>query len=207
MKIPLEKKNPTPDSSLWVEKGRCGKTTAIHSQALPDVVKTGRYAVLLSADFRWIATGLVLLVAAAIASPALGQTANLNVSAQVQASCNVIGGDLDFGLYTGDATEGQGSFSYQCTNGTNITLSLGPGQHLQPGGSRAMTGNGGTLRYQLFRDANRQQVWREGPEEGLDVDDTEASEQDVPVYGLIEAGQDVPAGSYNDVVLITLNIQ
>jgi spore coat protein U-like protein len=129
------------------------------------------------------------------------------VSAQVQASCNVIGGDLDFGLYTGDAKPGQGSFSYQCTDGTNITLSLGPGQHAQQGGSRAMTGGGGTLRYQLYKDSARQQVWREGPEEGLDVDDTPSSQEDVPVYGLIEADQDVPAGSYNDIVLITLNIQ
>jgi spore coat protein U-like protein len=163
--------------------------------------------VLISCDFRWIAVGLVLLVAAAIASPVLGQTANLNVSAQVQASCNVIGGDLNFGLYTGGETEGEGSFSYQCTDGTNITLSLGPGQHLQQGGSRAMTGGGGILRYQLFRDANHQQVWREGPDEGLDVENTPASQQDVPVYGLIAADQDVPAGSYNDIVLITLNIQ
>jgi spore coat protein U-like protein len=150
---------------------------------------------------------LVLLVAAAIASPVLGQTANLNVSAQVSASCNVFGGELNFGLYTGDATEGEGSFSYQCTNGTNITLSLGPGQHLQEGGSRAMAAGQGILRYQLYKDSNRQQVWREGPEEGLDVDDTPSSQEDVQVYGLIEPDQNVPAGSYSDIVLITLNIQ
>jgi spore coat protein U-like protein len=162
--------------------------------------------VLISSDFRWIAAGLVLLVAAAIASPAQGQeTANLNVSAEVQASCDVFGGSLEFGIYTGEAKQGQGSFSYQCTEGTEITLSLGVGQNGQGDGSRAMAGDGGVLHYQLYQDSARQEVWGNAGD-ALGVTAPSSSEETVQVYGLIPADQDVPAGSYSDIVQITLNI-
>jgi spore coat protein U-like protein len=162
--------------------------------------------VLLSSNFRLIAGGLTLVVVAATGAPALAQeTANLNVSAEVQASCDVFGGSLNFGIYTGDATEGQGSFSYVCTDGTNITLSLGAGQHEQDGGIRAMAGNGGILRYQLYSDSGRAQVWGTAGD-ALGVTAPSSSEETVQVYGRIEADQDAPAGSYSDTVQITLNV-
>ena len=164
---------------------------------------------LLPTDFRLIAGGLTLIVASATGAPALAQqdTANLNVTAQIQASCVVNGGSLNFGVYNSDeAKEGQGTFSYECPQGTNITLKLGAGQH-PVGGSRAMaSGGSGTLRYQLFKDSSRQDVWNDTESGGLTVPDTSDQEEVVQVYGLIASGQDLPAGTYSDVVQITLNI-
>ena len=164
---------------------------------------------LLSSDFRLIAGGLTLIVASATGAPALAQqeTANLSVTAQIQASCVVNGGSLNFGIYNSEeAKEGEGTFSYECAEGTNITLKLGAGQNAD-GGSRAMaSAGGGTLRYQLFKDPNHQDVWSDTESGGLKVPDTSDQQEAVQVYGLIEGGQGSPAGTYSDVVQITLNI-
>jgi spore coat protein U-like protein len=167
--------------------------------------------VLLSSYFRSIAGGLTLFVATATGVPALAQqdTANLNITAQIQATCVVNGGALEFGTYTPadqDAKPGEGSFSYECTEGTRISLNLGAGQH-EAGGSRAMAraGGGGTLTYQLFKDSNRGDPWGLGTG-GMIIDDTPGEVTTVDVYGLIEAGQNSPTGNYSDVVQITLNI-
>ena len=53
--------------------------------------------------------------------------AQLTVTAQIQASCTLESGTLPFGLYTGDQKDGAGQFTYECTDGANITLGLGPG--------------------------------------------------------------------------------
>jgi spore coat protein U-like protein len=158
-----------------------------------------------------IAGGLTLMVASTTGVPALAQqdTANLNVTAQIQASCVVNGGALDFGTYTPadeNPTFGEGSFSYVCTDGTRISLNLGAGQNEQ-GGSRAMArvGGGGRLTYQLYKDSGRDDPWGLGTG-GTTIDETPAEETVVDVYGLIEAGQNSPTGNYSDVVQITLNI-
>jgi spore coat protein U-like protein len=62
------------------------------------------------------------------------------------------------------------------------------------------------LRYQLFKDSSRQDVWSDTETGGLTVPETSDQEEVVQVYGLIEGGQGSPAGTYSDVVQITLNI-
>jgi spore coat protein U-like protein len=157
----------------------------------------------LASHFRLAAGALMLL---SLAGPAAAQTANLNVTAQVDAMCEVFTGSLNFGTYTSAADkEGEGEFSYECASGTNITLSLGPGSHAQEGGARAMAAGAARLRYQLYRDPNHQQVWGTDGD-ALDLQAPSSSEENVTVYGLIEAGQDAPAGSYSDVVQITLTV-
>jgi spore coat protein U-like protein len=146
----------------------------------------------------------VLLVAAAIGSAALGQTADLSVTAEIQATCTLDGGSLNFGTYSGSATEGQGSFIYECTSGSSITLSLGPGQN-QEGAVRAMADGAERLLYELYQDAARQQEWGEDVD-AVSVVVPSGAAQTVQVYGLIPPDQDAPAGNYNDVVQITLNV-
>ena len=62
------------------------------------------------------------------------------------------------------------------------------------------------MRYQLFKDPNHQDVWSDTETGGLKVPDTSDQQEAVQVYGLIEGGQGSPAGTYSDVVQITLNI-
>ena len=162
---------------------------------------------LFPSNFRFLTGGLALLLVAATGPAALAQTANLSVTAEVAASCEVVGGSLNFDPYTStDESTGQATFSYTCTNGTDITVTLGDGQNPQ-GGSRAMLrdGGGGTLTYGLYKDSNHTDAWGLGTN-GITVAETSAEQQTVDVYGLIVAGLTPPAGTYNDVVQITLNI-
>ena len=162
---------------------------------------------LFPSNFRLIKGGLAFALVAVTGPAALAQTAELSVTAQIEASCVVNAGSLDFGPYTStdlDPTEGEGSFSYQCTSGSDITLSLGPGQNLQ-GESRAMASGAARLLYNLYQDVGHDQEW------GTDgtafiVENTPSTLETVDVYGLIEPGQEAPAGSYSDSVTITLNI-
>ena len=162
---------------------------------------------LFPSNVRFLTGGLALLLVAGTGPAALAQTADLSVTAQVVASCQVVGGSLNFDPYTStDESTGQATFSYTCTNGTDITVTLGDGQNPQ-GGSRAMVRDGGseTLTYGLYKDSNHNDAWGLGSE-GIEVAETSAEEETVDVYGLIEVGQTPPAGTYNDVVQITLNI-
>jgi spore coat protein U-like protein len=158
-----------------------------------------------SPRLRSIAGALGLTPAIAAGAAAAADTANLSVTAQVEASCDVFAGSLNFGTYTATAAkQANGSFSYECTSGTSITLSLGQGNNPE-GGSRAMAAGQNRLRYQLYRDSNRQQVWGMD-EDGLALQVPSSSQQSVTVYGLIPAGQDAPPGNYSDTVQITLSI-
>jgi spore coat protein U-like protein len=163
--------------------------------------------VLFPSNFRLIKGGLAFALVAATGPAALAQNATLNVTAEIQASCEVTGGTLAFGAYTSaeDATA-DATFSYVCTEGTNITVTLDGGQN-DEGGSRAMLRSGGEdlLPYGLYKDVNHGDPWGLG-ENGIVVEGTSAETELVEVYGLIAAGENSPAGLYNDVVQITLNI-
>jgi spore coat protein U-like protein len=162
--------------------------------------------VVFASHFRFVAGGLALAAVAIAGRTTLAQeTATLSVSAQVAETCTLIGGSLDFGSYTGDAKEGEGSFSYECTSGANISLSLGSGSHSEGNGIRGMLSDGNLLQYRLFSDAGRQNVWGENGDAFL-TQAQSSTQQTVPVYGLIDGGQDVPPGAYSDTALITLNI-
>jgi spore coat protein U-like protein len=163
--------------------------------------------VLFPSSFHSIKGGLAFALLAATAPAALAQTADLSVTAEIQASCVLNGGSLDFGTYTSTAgtdTQGQGSFSYQCTNGTSIFLSLNGGQN-EDDDTRAMVSGTDRLVYELYRDPARQEVWR-SESDALSVGPTSAALETVQVYGLIPQGQTSPAGTYNDVVQITLTL-
>lgn len=172
--------------------------------------KSRGYAVFLAFDMRLILAAFGFVLMAAISQAALGQTANLEVSATVDASCTLTGATLAFGTYTATAsgpTESNADISYNCTPGMNITLSLdgGGGGDVQ---NRAMAGPAGaSLPYQLYKDDSGAAVWGVGATDGLTVPDTPGGQQSVTVYGQIPAGQQAAAGAYADTVLITLAVQ
>lgn len=163
---------------------------------------------LLSSDLRLLLATFGLVLIAATGRAALAdETANLQVTAQVDASCTLTGGTLAFGTYTATAiepTESDADIGYSCAPGTNIILSLDAGGQAQ-GENRGMAGPGGaTLAYQLYKDDARSQVWGIGPANGVTISGTPGTPQTVPVYGAIGPGQQTAAGAYTDTVLITL---
>jgi spore coat protein U-like protein len=150
----------------------------------------------------------VLLVLAALAhAPPAGSATDtdvLHVTATVQSSCSLSGGNLDFGTYTSgqpgnlDAT---GTISFVNCNG-NLSFALDGGssgnvnaRYMQQGASR--------LFYQIYRNSVRNAVWGSGSE-AHSVVLFGAQSGSVPVYGRIPPGQSVPDGTYTDTVNITL---
>ncbi|MHA7835576.1 MAG: Csu type fimbrial protein [Algiphilus sp.] len=93
-----------------------------------------------------------------------------------------------------------------------ISLDTGASGTYSP---RAMTEVGGDgLSYNLYRDPARTEVWGDGTGGSFVVSDTigglltiGTQSEDYPVYGRIPAMQDVTAGSYSDVITVTLDVQ
>ncbi len=166
----------------------------------------------LSSNLRLIVGAVALLLVATTGHVVLAQeTADLNVTASIVAECTLSGNTLDLGNYDAadsNGAEGSANISYQCTNGTNITVGLGGGGQQQgAGGRRAMLrqGGGGTLLYDLYTDTGYGTVWGTGSD-AVPINGTSAAEETVQVFGLIDPDQPELAGSYTDVVQITLNI-
>jgi spore coat protein U-like protein len=163
-----------------------------------------------------------LAAVAFVALSTLGTTAyagtatdNLAVSATVTANCTIdASAGLSFGAYdpvvTNASTDltGSGTISTTCTNGATVTLLLGQGANADTGSTdaapvrRMLSGASDYLSYDLYTDAGHTTVWDNTT--GTSVSGTGAS-VDTTVYGVITAGQNVPAGSYADTVLATVS--
>jgi spore coat protein U-like protein len=162
-----------------------------------------------------------LAVAAFVAALALSgtvyaatATSNLPVSATVTANCTIdASGGLAFGAYdpvvTNASTDltGTGTVSTTCTNGASVTVTLGQGSNADTGSTdaapvrRMLSGASDYLGYQLYTDSGHATVWDNST--GAPVSGTGGA-VNTTVYGLVAAGQNVPAGSYSDTVVATV---
>jgi spore coat protein U-like protein len=97
-----------------------------------------------------------------------------------------------------------GNVSVTCDIGTIYTITLSPGSGTYA--SRAMTGPGIPLSYNLFTDPTRVLVWGDGTSGTLAVPGTSTglTATNHAVYGRIPARQNVPVGSYTDTVIVTV---
>ena len=152
----------------------------------------------------------ILMLGAAIALLTAGgataqtRTAQFSVRAEVIADCSITAQDLNFGTYSeAAAASGSTPLTLRCTPGSAATITLDGGTSGNPQ-ARTMQGPA-TLGYQLYRDAARQD-----PIDTLDaafqLTGLANTGQTVTyqVYGEAPAGQSVPAGSYVDTILVTV---
>jgi spore coat protein U-like protein len=122
----------------------------------------------------------------------------------VALACTAGSAGVSFGAYdplAGAAVDGVGTITVSCPASTPFTIDLGPG-----GGSyaaRQMQSGAATMSYNLYTDAARLTVWGDGTSGTSRVSDS-SSGGDYTVYGRIPAGQNLPAGAYNDSVQITV---
>ena len=138
-------------------------------------------------------------------------SANLAVSATVTNNCTISTTPLAFGSYdpvTANATanlDGSGKVTVACTKNASATVGLSTGSNAS--GSTRRMGDGGSnyLTYELYQDSGRSTVWNTGA--GLLNTGAAPSKaaRDFTVYGRITGNQDVPAGSYSDTVVATVN--
>lgn len=144
------------------------------------------------------------------------ETTDLQIGATIGIRCTVIATPLSFGNYAiTDPTplDVQGAISLNCTQSNiNFVMNLRLDQGLHPAaGSNAAAprrqmsdGAGNVLRYYIYRNAARTQVW--GNTGGSAVfPGTGPYPMLVPVYGRIPALQHVEPGTYADTVVATLH--
>ena len=143
--------------------------------------------------------------------PAQGQTATttFQVTARVNAVCQITANNLDFGAYNPKASSPhQVTTLLKATCTPQATYNIGLNAGTSPSATvttRKMVSGANTLNYQLFSDSGRSTNWGDttgtdtvtGSGTGLAVDHT--------VYGAIPAGQSTAAaGNYSDTITVTV---
>jgi spore coat protein U-like protein len=171
-------------------------------------------------DVKLVKTVAMVGVGAAIAVAGFGSatvsaataTANLGVSATVTNNCTISTAALAFGSYdpvvanASTNLDGTGTVTVACTKGASATIGLGLGSNAS--GSTRRMGDGATnyLTYELYQDSGRTTVWGNAGA-GLLSPAAAPSKaaRNFTVYGRVTSNQDVPAGTYNDTVVATVN--
>jgi spore coat protein U-like protein len=162
---------------------------------------------------RFILLGaLVGVVACAPSLIAADASTSLSVSASVSNNCLISTTALTFAPYdpvVANATadlDGTGHVVVACTKGAAPTIGLGTGSSASGGQRRLADGSGNFLTYDLYKDAGRSTAWASSGG-GLLTTPIAPSKvaRDFTVYGRVAGSQDVPAGSYADTVVATVN--
>lgn len=162
------------------------------------------------------------LLAAALALPLAAQagpspqTGSFQVTAQVNASCQVVStANIDFGVYDALAATDQdaaGSVTVRCSQGTtNVLVALDQGANPAAGSTaaaplRQMASGAERLPYQVYSDASRSSVWGDTAATGQTIPGPMSAGTPVVLttYGRIAAGEDAAPGAYTDTVGVTV---
>ena len=166
----------------------------------------------LGATRTFIGLTVLGLTAAALApSPAAAETASLTVSASVANNCTISTAAISFAPYdpvVANATaalDGEGRVTVACTKGVVPTIGLGGGANAS-GSSRRLASGSDLLTYELYSNSGHTTVWS-GSGGGVLTPTAAPSRtpRDFSVYGRIPGSQDIPAGTYNDTIVATVN--
>lgn len=152
-----------------------------------------------------LAAGLVL--GTQTVSFAASTTGNLAVSAIVSSQCVIQSAAIPFGNYSSSAVQQNAQIAVNCSNGTSYTISLDAGSGsgaTTASRTLANTAGGSSLNYGLYQDAARTKTWGNANGSDTMAGVGSGTTQSIPVYGYIPGGQTSTAGSYSDVVAITL---
>jgi spore coat protein U-like protein len=159
-----------------------------------------------------------------VASPALAGSAstNVSVSANIAANCTISNAAVAFGSYDPIVTNaaspllGSGTVTITCTKGATTTVSLGLGNQASGTQRRMTDGVPNFMNYELYQPPNNTPgtacsyasptVW--GTSGANLLTPAAAPNKNARTYnvcGEVAAGQDLPAGSFTDTVVATVN--
>ena len=143
---------------------------------------------------------------------AASQTANLAVSASVSNNCTISTAAVAFGAYdpvvanASTNLDGTGTVTVACTKGTSATVGLGLGSNASGSVRRLADGSSNYLTYELYKDSSYSAMWGNSGTDLLSpVAAPSKAARAFTVYGRVASNQDVPAGSYSDTVVATVN--
>ena len=147
-----------------------------------------------------------------LAVSAANETASLTVSATVTNNCTISTAALAFSQYdpvsanASNDLDGTGRVTVACTKGAAPSIGLGTGSSASGSARRLSDGGSNYLSYELFQDSGRSATWTNSGSGLLTpVAATSKAARDFTVYGRLAGNQDVPAGSYMDSVVATVN--
>jgi spore coat protein U-like protein len=165
--------------------------------------------------------GKLLLVLATIGALVVGSdssveagsaTANLQVTASVNANCTISTATVAFPTYdpvvvnAGANDDGTGTVTIACTKGTLATIGLGLGANASGSQRRMKDASTDYLNYALYLDSGRTTIWgTTSPNLLTPVAAPDNTPRAFTVYGRIPSGQDIPTGAYSDTVVATVN--
>ena len=130
----------------------------------------------------------------------------ITIKATVATACSLSVSNLNFGNYTGAALPGTATISLVCTNSMPYTIGLNQGNGT--GASivtRKMISGSNILNYSLYQNVNNTIVWGDVIGTNTVAGAGTGSTQNYTIYGLVPAGQNVPTGTYNDIINVTVN--
>jgi spore coat protein U-like protein len=127
------------------------------------------------------------------------------VTASVTSQCAVSATTLNFGtvgllLANTDLTS---TLTVQCASGVAYQVGLDNGQNAS-GTTRRMTGPGGLVSYELYRNSTRTQRWGATLNTDTVVGSGNGNNQSLTVYGRVPPQTTPTAGTYNDTITVTV---
>lgn len=159
---------------------------------------------------------LALVALAAVMPWPLGAATSttFQVSASIVAGCLVVGGTTAYGnlafgsfsaLSTSVATTSLGgtTVTLQCTPGVVLNMKIGAGQNSNSVRNLKRSSGSELLAYQLYSDAGFSQLL--GIDQSVTVSYSDPTSIKLPVYARAQLTGTVPAGSYTDVLQVTLS--
>ena len=145
-----------------------------------------------AAHRRWFSLGFVLCL-------------HIGATSSHAAQCTVSTTGLAFGAYDQFSTlpnDSNGSVQITCDAVIGYTVAVNAG--VSGSLNRAMAFGAYRLNYNLFTESTRTVVWGDGSAGSARVSGSGTSAV-IPLYGRIPARQNVPAGSYADTLIVTVN--
>ena len=126
-------------------------------------------------------------------------------TASVVSQCAVTASTLDFGtvgLLLGN-TDINSTLNVQCANGVAYQVGLNNGLNAT-GTTRRMTGPGGLISYELYRNNTRTQRWGNTINTDTVIGTGNGNSQSLTVYGRVPSQTTPSAGTYNDTITVTV---
>ena len=161
-----------------------------------------------------LAGSAILAASPVMADDPIATQHDMTVSLRVYDECTISTTNLTFpavGIIA-SAVDGAASVTVRCTNDSpfEVGLSAGLNSGVSPSvANRHMLRSSGvgieSVKYDLYTDSQRTAEW--GNTVGDDtyvVESAQHNDMVIPVYGQIEAGQNVPAASYEDTITATV---
>lgn len=90
-----------------------------------------------------------------------------------------------------------------CDSPTNVEVGLSTGSSGSHA-NRTMSSAGSEMRYNLYVDSGRTAVWGDGTGGSSTVAVNAGASENVTVYGRIAPDQNLPAGAYSDMIVVTV---